>query len=242
MQMSATPASRTATRPRPAPRCRALRCLSLPAALLFALAPALAGCGGSSSSPGVAHVGATSATTNASDGSGGATPAPGEGSPATQQKMVKFAQCMRTHGEPEFPEPTEGHLTINSQNGHGPNPESSQFKAAEKACNKYAPKIVAPSPAQQAKMQEAALKFSECMRSHGVPGFPDPKFSSSGGGVRVTQKIGKSSGIDPGSPQFQAAQKACQGDLPFKGVKGAPAHVGGSEGSQSSQQTAVGGS
>jgi hypothetical protein len=51
---------------------------------------------------------------------------------------------------------------------------------------------------------ERALKFSECMRSHGVPSFPDP---SGGGHTRIG---GPGSGIDLDSPQFKAAQKACQ--------------------------------
>jgi hypothetical protein len=211
-----------------------LRSLLLPAAMLLTLA--LAGCGGSSS-PGVAHVGAASAS-SPSGGSSGGTPESNETSAAAQQKMVKFAECMRTHGEPEFPEPTEGHIAIHNQNGHGPDPESSQFKAAEKACSKYAPSKVAPSPAQQAKMQESALKFSECMRHHGVPNFPDPKFSSGGGGVRVTLKAGGAGGLDPSSPQFQAAQKACQSNLPFGG-KGAAVRAGSGPPGQSSEQTAV---
>jgi hypothetical protein len=47
------------------------------------------------------------------------------------------------------------------------------------------------------------------MRSHGVPNFPDPQFS--GGGVRIG-----GTGLDPNSPQFTAAQKACQSKLPGK--------------------------
>jgi hypothetical protein len=233
MQAPATTTSRSAARGRPG-RLRPTRCrLALAPALTLGLALALAGCGGSSSA-GVAHIGSTNAS-SAPGGSGGGTPESGETSAGAQQKMVKFAQCMRTHGEPEFPEPTEGHIQIHSQNGHGPNPESSQFQAAERACSKYAPSKVAPSPAQQAKMQESALKFSECMRHHGVPNFPDPKFS--GGGARVTLKVGASGGVDPSSPQFQAAQKACQSNLPFGG-KGATVRAGAAPG-QSSEQTAV---
>jgi hypothetical protein len=239
MQTSATTTSPSAPRPRQGRRRLALRRLALPGALALALGLALAGCG-SSSSPGVAHVGTTSAS-SPSSGPGGGTPEAGESSAANQQKMVKFAQCMRTHGEPEFPEPTEGHIEIHNQNGHGPNPESSQFQAAEKACSKYAPAKVAPSPAQLAKAQEQALKFSACMRSHGVPNFPDPKFSSGGGGVRVTLKAGGSGGPNPSSPQFQTAQKACQSDAPFGkrlGGPGAAVHAGSGPG-QSSEQTAV---
>jgi len=225
MHTPATPPSPSTARPRPARGRLALRRLTLPAAMLLGLAFALAGCGGSSS-PGVAHVGATSASSPAGGSAGGGAPESSEGSAATEQKMVKFAECMRTHGEPEFPEPTEGAIRIQNHNGHGPNPESAQFKAAEKACSKYAPVKQAPSPAQQAKVEEQALKFSECMRHHGVPNFPDPSFSGGGGTVRL--RVGKSSGIDPGSPQFQAAQKACQSNLP---LKGAGVHAGPAPGS-----------
>ncbi len=194
-----------------------LRRLPALPALALGLALALAGCGGSSSSPGVAHVGTTSAS-SPTGGAGGDTPESPETSATVQKEMVKFSQCMRTHGEPEFPEPSEGGIHIENHNGHGPNPESPRFQAAEKACNKYAPRKIAPSPAQQAKMQEQALKFSGCMRSHGVPNFPDPKFSS-GGGTRVTLKLkgGAPGALDPSSPQFQAAQKACQSNLPGAG-------------------------
>jgi hypothetical protein len=212
MQTPATAASPPAVRPpRPRRPLALCRLLVLPA---LALGLALAGCGGSSSSPGVAHVGTTSASSPAG-GSGGGTPESPETSATVQKEMVKFSQCMRTHGEPEFPEPSEGGIHIESHNGHGPNPESPRFQAAEKACSRYAPQKLAPSPAQQAKMQEQALKFSECMRSHGVPNFPDPKFS--GGGTRVRLKVGGAGGLDPSSPQFQAAQKACQSNLPGGG-------------------------
>jgi hypothetical protein len=220
MQTPATPTSRFAARARSGCRRRALGRL-LPAVTALGLALACASCGGGSSSPGVARVGSASGTsTGSSSGSGGGTPEGGETSAAAQQKMVEFAQCMRTHGEPEFPEPTEGHILVHNQNGRGPNPESSRFKAAEKACKRYAPARQAPSPAQRAKIEEQALKFSECMRHHGVPNFPDPEFSGGGGAVRL--KVGRSSGIDPGSPQFQAAQKACQSTAPF-GKGGPPA-------------------
>jgi len=233
VSVPATPRNRSASQPRPGRRRLALRRLPLAATLALAVALALAACGGSSN-PGVAHVGAKNAS-SPSGGSGGGTPESGETRAAAQQKMVKFAQCMRTHGEPEFPEPVEGNIELHSQNGHGPNPESSTFKAAEKACAKYQPAGAAPSPAQTKEHQEQALKFAECMRHNGVPNFPDPKFS--GNSVQTSLK-----GINPGSPQFQAAAKACQSDSPL-GKHPLPtlAKGGGSGGSggQSSGQTVV---
>jgi hypothetical protein len=205
--------------------------MNVGAVVLASSALLLAGCGGGSSSPGVAHLSSSTSDGSAADGAGkSSTP---ESSASTQQKMVAYSQCMRSHGVPEFPEPTEGHLLIqrSDHNGHvtGVNPESAQFQAAEKACKSLAPPRQAPSPALQAKMQESALKFSQCMRTHGVPNFPDPTFS--GGGTKLTLKTGGASGIDPNSPQFKAAQKTCQSDLPRPpGAKGGP---GGGEVSSS---------
>ena len=51
-----------------------------------------------------------------------------------------------------------------------------------------------------------ARAYSACMRKNGVPNFPDPQ------GGKLIMKQG--SGIDPNSPQFQAAQKKCQKLLP----------------------------
>jgi len=60
------------------------------------------------------------------------------------------------------------------------------------------------------------LKFAECLRSHGLPDFPDP---SSNGTFHITS----SSGAVPGSPQFEAAQKACRKFTPNGGAPPSPA-------------------
>jgi hypothetical protein len=121
--------------------------------------------------------------------------------------MTQFAACMRSHGEPTFPDPNaQGVIS-----GSNLDPSSPQFQQAMRACQKDLPNGGTPSPAQQAEMRLHALAFSACMRKHGLPNFPDPQFPS-GGGVAV--KITAGSGIDPGSAQFQAAQKACQAELP----------------------------
>jgi hypothetical protein len=57
---------------------------------------------------------------------------------------------------------------------------------------------------------QSAVAYSRCMRSRGVPNFPDP---SSGGGVpkETAQQLGVS------NSQLQAAQNACQHLLPNTG-------------------------
>jgi hypothetical protein len=198
-------------------------------AVLAGAALLVVGCGASSSGPGVAHLG-SGTSSSADPGSGGSSSPEGESSASAQQKIIAFSHCMRTHGVPEFPEPTEGHLLIrrSDHNGHvtGVNPQSAQFQTASKACAKLSPKGgKPPSPAEQAKLQEKALQFARCMRTHGVPSFPDPEFSRSGGGVgiRIGGRKSGPSGIDPSSPRFQAAQKACQSIMP--GPKGGPGNV-----------------
>jgi hypothetical protein len=62
---------------------------------------------------------------------------------------------------------------------------------------------------------DAGLKFAACMRSHGVPNLPDP--GGGGGGIQIPS----GSGINPSSPAFQSAQKACSKLLPFPTPGGA---------------------
>ncbi len=209
-------------------RRRGASLLSAGAAAL-SVAGLLAGCGGSSS-PGVASVGNAKATSSQSAAAGGAaggdaggpaTPSAGgsggsqEASVAinggSRQDALKFSACMRANGEPNFPDPN-GQGAIQFGTANGIDPSSAQFQAAQQKCARYTPHGGAPpSPAQQAQAQAQALKFSACMRSHGEPDFPDPQFSNGGIGIRIHG--GPGSGLDPRSPTFQAAQKACSSYL-----------------------------
>ena len=176
---------------------------------LATLAVTAAGCGGSTSAaPGVAQLGTTAATTTTS--SQGGSPTSGSGI----EGMRRYAACMRSNGVPGFPDPKSSgngmSLTIGAPQGI--TPDSPQFKAAEKSCQKLLPNGGNADPAMQAKAQAEMLKFSACMRSHGLPNFPDPTFS----GGRIRMSVGK--GLNPSSPVFQAAQKACESLMP--GPKG----------------------
>ncbi len=56
----------------------------------------------------------------------------------------------------------------------------------------------------------STLAFSNCMRGHGVPNFPDPKVVSNRDGNELVYLPG----INPQSPAFEAAAKACGGFEP----------------------------
>jgi hypothetical protein len=61
----------------------------------------------------------------------------------------------------------------------------------------------AASGADSASPEAAALAFADCMRSHGVPHFPDP---TAGGGFLFHT----GAGVDPSSPAFKEAQSKCK--------------------------------
>ena len=181
-----------------------------------------AGCGGSSSAPGVAHLSASA------NPSAGGSPSFSETGAPTQQRMVAFSQCMRADGVPGFPEPTEGHLLIRvggrDRLATGVDPRSARFQEAWRRCGNLLSNGGANSPALQAEAQAAALRFSQCMRTHGLPDFPDPTFA--GNAVQL-KGVGGAGGIEPSSPQFKAAQRKCQSSAPkLRGAKGGPPEGG----------------
>jgi hypothetical protein len=148
----------------------------------------------------VAHVGSTPTGTGQSQSST-------QGS-STQTKAAAYSTCMRSHGVPSFPDPdSQGHLFLKITRGSQLDPSSPRFQAAQQACKALAPSQTTSSSNSQFLQQ--ALKLAACMRSHGVPNFPDPKTLS--GGFMIT-------GINPNSPQFQAAQQACRSLMPGGGL------------------------
>ena len=136
-------------------------------ALGSALVVALCGCGGGGS----ATAGGTPAATAA--GAGG-----GSGSTArTQHVLQQYAQCVRGHGFPNFPDPR--------MNAHGEivlGGAQQQIKQAglqtEHVCGNILSQLP-PHPGQQSgpvTPAQLALerRFAACMRQHGLPDWPDP--------------------------------------------------------------------
>ena len=129
--------------------------------------------------------------------------------PDPQKAMLAFAQCMRDHGV-DLPDPgsKSGPVQFNA--------DPTTMDAAQNACKSLlkGQDFKGPSAAEQAKMRDQLIKFSQCMRAHGI-NMPDPTFSGNGATVRVGP--GDANSIDPNSSEFQAAQKACEKNLPGNG-------------------------
>jgi hypothetical protein len=191
--------------------------INLSVAVLASAGPllALAGCGGGSPSNGrVAHL-ATNAGSRTTI-SGGAT-GPGSGSP--EAEALAFAKCMRSGGLPNFPDPKAGG-GFEFQRGAGVDPSSPAFKAAQAKCKKFQPEGPGSGPPPSAQTLAHYLKVAQCMRSHGVPEFPDPRTSvpsnlhPPAGASRfvisdIEGVILVMGSIDTQSPTFTRAAAAC---------------------------------
>jgi hypothetical protein len=156
----------------------------------------LAGCG-SSSTPGTTGTSSQSASNLAASG-------------------IKFADCMRSHGVPNFPDPSTSGGGFTIKIGSGINPASPSFRAAQIACRKLlpggGPGAGAPSPAAKAQL----LTISKCMRAHGVSGFPDPTTTAPSNPAGYSVVLGHNgvflalpSSIDVQSPAFKQAASVC---------------------------------
>jgi hypothetical protein len=123
----------------------------------------------------------------------------------------EFARCMRAHGAPNFPDPTtgagggegfainvglSGQLTVDGIAFAGP-----AFQSASKTCDHYDDVFGAP-PAVSESQKVGMLANAACIRTHGVPNFPDPTFHHG-----IGLKIGP--GLNPASPAIERAAKAC---------------------------------
>ncbi|MGO9959622.1 MAG: hypothetical protein ACLP50_27200 [Solirubrobacteraceae bacterium] len=175
---------------------RSQRPTRLLAAAVLAAATTIAGC--SSSSPNTASSAATSTKSVASNGSD------------LTSSPLAFSRCMRANGVPNFPDLRGNGIRIQSATGqtisvNGVSVNAPAFLTARQTCERYMPHAQA-SQAQSAHQTQQGLQFARCMRSHGVPNFPDPKVvsTSPGGNQQVYLP-----GVNPQSPAFQTAAKAC---------------------------------
>ena len=179
---------------------------TMPIRRLFVFAPFLllatvtllaAGCGGSGSPSGVAHLGTSTTAAVAT--------------PQNQQaSAVAYSQCMRSNGVRGFPDPPttaadgaafKGKVVRVAQS----NPQ--RFDRARSACAHLAPQgglAVQQSPQQRQALLADALSFAHCMRHHGVSRFPDPN-----GQEQLTLAMVAAQGINVNSPQFLHVVQAC---------------------------------
>ena len=144
---------------------------------------------------------------------GGSAPPAASSAPggsAYYQKEIAFAQCMRSHGMPNFPDPPpSGSITENvSPTTTGPEVR------AYNACKQLLPRgstNANSSPVTQQQLN-LVLKAVQCLRAHGEPNFPDPKVVN--GKLTYDLRALQAAGVSTQSAQFQVALNACRSLIP----------------------------
>ena len=181
---------------------------SMAPAALVALALVASACGGS------ARAGSNSSGETADD------------------QLVAWTKCMRDHGvDVDADSDGEGRFRIAIGPGAGRGDEApagakggpdARTEAAMKACEDKMPKMGEDlTPEERAQLEDQLLEFAKCMREHGID-MPDP---GEGGFIQKRVQNGSgddtfSSGPDPESEEFRAAEEACADKLPNKGRGG----------------------
>jgi hypothetical protein len=148
--------------------------------------------------------------------------APNAGGATTSTSAVAYSHCMRSDGVPNFPDPTSSGVLPKGDAQHF-GVSGSQLQAAQHACQHLLP-TTGGSFQQQAqqcfltgdcpqalvqRLLTGQRKFARCMRSHGVPNFPDPTISSRGDPFFPASEAGLSH-ASTHSSGFRSKVRECQ--------------------------------
>jgi len=137
----------------------------------------------------------------------------GSGTASTAQSAayranIAFAQCMRTHGVPNFPDPTSS--TSFAVSGSPQGPPTTPSAKAYNTCKDLLPNGSSSSSGSVTTRELGeAVALAQCLRTHGEPSFPDPTVVNGSVNFAFT---------GTNSSQFQTAVKDCRSAVPA-GVK-----------------------
>ncbi|MGH3670764.1 MAG: hypothetical protein ACRDSH_09005 [Pseudonocardiaceae bacterium] len=87
---------------------------------------------------------------------------------------------------------------------------TSQLQAAQRACQHLFPNSSQSFQAQDQQMLNALLTYARCVRSDGVPTWPDPLAESDPGEPGTPGFPRNMPGINQNSPQVRNAMDTCQ--------------------------------
>jgi len=136
---------------------------------------------------------------------GGGSPAASPGGSLYQQSLA-YSRCMRVHGVPDFPilKQGPGGSLVHPVSPPAGMLTSPGYDAAFRACLKLAV-VGGGSPARYRAMALKGLAQAECMRAHGITGYPSPGALDGG----LHEPDATAIGLDAHTPQFAAAARAC---------------------------------
>jgi hypothetical protein len=140
---------------------------------------------------------------------------------------LAYARCLRAHGVPNFPDPTSSQRVLKAD-PQQLGVSSTQLEAARRACQGQTPDT-GETPEQQRELvcataddcPQAVVQpwmsglrtLAQCLRTHGVPNWPDPVIFRGAPHYPYEQ-----AGIDHHSPQILAKVNTCVRLTGFAGL------------------------
>jgi hypothetical protein len=173
-------------------------------------------------------VAACSSGSRSSTGSGGSPSAGGSTSPSA----VAYSACMRSHGVPNFPDPTSSDAVVKAD-PQQLGVSSAQLQAAQQACQQLIPNTGSTAEQQQElqcvtagdcsqavvqRWMSGLRTLAQCLRTHGEPNWPDPIISSQGRNQGLPHFRYEQAGIDHHSSQVLAKVDECVRLTGFEGL------------------------
>ena len=139
--------------------------------------------------------------------------------------LLAFSQCMRSHGVPNFPDPQPGQSDAKFPSAQQLGVSPSVYQASYDDCQHLLPAGSGDRfPAAEVQQLLVGMRqFSGCMRSHGVPNWPDPSVDSQGRPVfdlvaaGISRNEAKSSPVEATAAECQHLLPSALGGIPIGG-------------------------
>jgi hypothetical protein len=125
---------------------------------------------------------------------GGSPSAGSGGSPGASGSAVAYSACMRAHSVPNYPDPSSSGI-LPKTDARALRVATSRYQAAQSACQAMLPDSASESfddqvrqcylagacpPTLVQQMMTHGRTIAGCMRSHGIPNWPDPTLDPQG--------------------------------------------------------------
>jgi hypothetical protein len=161
-------------------------------------------------------------------GCGGSTPLAGSGGTSSAPSAVAYSVCMRSHGVPNFPDPTTNGPVLKAD-PQQLGVSTARYQLARQGCQHLLPntgttqeqgqetQCMTSGTCSQATVQTwmtGLRTLVVCLRSHGVPNWPDPVLTSQG----LPHFRYDEAGIDHHSVSTLGKVKTCIRVTGFQGV------------------------
>lgn len=157
---------------------------------------------------------------------------PSAGGTSTTGSAVAYSACVRSHGVPNFPDPTGSNAVVKADPAQL-GVSATQLQTAQQACSTLLP-LTGDNTEQQQETQcaeqgdcpQAVVQqwmsglrmLAQCLRTHGEANWPDPVITSLGGHPAAPHFLYTQAGIDHHDPHVLDVVDQCVQLTGFQGL------------------------